>query len=130
MEGHQSLVGWFNDRLIGLNASDEAKAYIVGVLNDFRRAEDDLSKTSLTLEYFAATQSGDFRRFQRIGDWVLYSHAMFPNVDGAMRGLETELGRNAYGSCWRILRGQWTVFVELSDRLPEITTEVRTLIRV
>lgn len=119
---------WFADRLQGLQRRPETTAYIVGVLKARGNwsPEDDLSDRSIILTFAAAVQSGDFAQFQRLGDWILWADVVVPEHFADSRELVDGIGRRAYYSCHRILRGQWRVYEELADELPTIVQQVRS----
>lgn len=117
--------GWFADRLKGLPHSPEAVAYVVGVLGKRRWEGEDLSNSSLLLEYQAAALKGDFVGFQRIGDWVLFIDSVHPGHFNGVRDFVENIGRLSYYRCFRLMGGSWRVYEELADELPSLAAKVR-----
>lgn len=115
----------FADKLRDLPVSPEVNAYVVGVLAKRRWQEDDLSHQSLVLAYQAASLSGDFSAFQRIGDWVLWVDSVMPAHVHESREVIQNLGRLSYYRCHRLMGGKWKVYEELADDLPSLVRHVR-----
>jgi hypothetical protein len=121
--------GWFAGKLHVLERrySPEVLAYVVGVLVALgTSASTDMSTKSVVLAYQDATETGDFAGFQRIGDWVLWVDAVFPDSIASERFVVESFGRMSYLSCHRILRGQWRLYEELADELPSLAVSVRS----
>lgn len=120
------LDAWFADRLQGLNCTPETVAYVVGVLGKRHWDDgDNMSRQSVVLAFNHATFINDFAGFQRIGDWVLFADAVFPETLEQNRLVTVSLGRRAYSRCYQLLKGQWRVYEELADDLPLIAAKVR-----
>ena len=122
MELVTRLDRWFSDRLQDLRCREDTRAYVVGVLSG---KIDDMSDESVVLAFHDASLTGDFAAFQRIGDWTLWASAFAPHPLKAQRDLVERFGRLSYYSCYRIMRGQWTLYEELADELPAIVYDVR-----
>lgn len=120
METVTSLEEWFYKSLEGLEASPDARAYVVSVLSSMKRSENDLSKKSIVLSYAEAREKGSFESYQRIGDYVLWGMIFVPESFEVPK-VAIDLGRMSYYSCWRLTRRTWTVYEELADNLPRIT---------
>jgi hypothetical protein len=119
---------WFAERLQGLKCSPEALAYVAGVLARTRWDGADMSRQSITLAFQDAAVSRDFEGFQRLGDWVLFVDTMYPDHFQLNREIVETFGRRSYYSCHQILRGQWRLYEELADRLPNIAAGARRLL--
>lgn len=123
----KNLDSWFAQKLQGLQCTPETTGYIVSVLGK-RSAhweQDNLSDSSLVIAYKDALTTGDFSSFRRIGDWVLFIDAVYPEFIKDNKQIVESIGRQSYYSCWRILRGQWRLYEELADKLPVIVSSVR-----
>jgi hypothetical protein len=121
------LESWFADQLQDLNCSPETLAYVVGVLKALGqpKAGEDMSKQSVIMAYQAASMSGEFAGFQKLGDWVLWTDVVCPDFVDVNRQVFESFGQLSYLSCHKILRGQWHVFEELANELPSIASRVR-----
>lgn len=122
------LLSFFEERLTHLDVRDDTRSYVLAILSDVRREGCDLSRQSLTLVYKDAIDRGDFIVFRKLGDYVLFAECFAPE-SLKERELAQTLGRRSYQTCWRLMRGQWECFDELADRLPEIGSVVRSVIR-
>lgn len=120
---------FLEERLAPLRAhhSADAVAYVAGVLKAqvAPRQGEDLSHKSVVLEFQAASFAGDFARFQRLGDWVLWACSVFPQSVENNREIIVDFGQRSYSACYRLLRGQWKVYAELASELPSLTQRVR-----
>ena len=123
----KGLDGWFHERLQSLPHRPETIAYVAGVMKALSRpgAGDDMSRQSIVLAYAAAKNSGDFAAFQRLGDWVLWVDCILPGAIVDEKALVESIGRLSYYTCNRMLRGQWIVYEELADELPNIAVHVQ-----
>lgn len=124
MELITRLDGWFAGKLEGLLCRDDTRAYVAGVLSDFK-PKDVLSDRSIALAWQEARLKGDFVAFQRLGDWVLWCEAMQPAFNKDNRVLIQSIGRMSYYACHRIMHQQWVLYEELADDLPMIAAGVR-----
>lgn len=114
--------GWFVERLESLPQSPEVKAYAIGVLQRFVVSTvDDMSNQSLVMAFIDAQASGDFVKFQRLGDWTLWHMSCAPNIETAV---VESMGRMSYEACHRILKRQWRVYEELANDLPTLTRAI------
>jgi len=126
MEHVDSLDVWFDNALHGLRCDNDTRAYVAGVLAGFgTRADGDLSNESIVLMYNDARVNGDFSRFQRIGDWVLWVSTLYPKHVAENITLVETIGRLSYYSCHRILRREWKLYEELAEDLPRIARDAR-----
>ena len=113
---------WFVERLASIKRSPELQAYVAGVLIKFVASPIVLQHDSVVLAFADAKMTGDFVRFQELGDWVLWARSILPTVDN-VDVIET-LGRQSYEACHRLLGRQWRVYEELSQDLPTIARQV------
>lgn len=119
------LDNWFDEQLHGLKYNANTKAYIVGVLSKFD-CSNDMSNQSIVIAFHDAKINGDFVRFQKIGDWVLWADIFNPEYIHDNKEIIQTIGRMSYYTCHRILQKQWRVYEELADELPSLTTQVRS----
>lgn len=121
------LEAWFAERLRGMPYRPETIAYVAGVLKTLGhpREGDVLGTGSVVLAYQDASARSDFAAYQRIGDWILWVDVVMPDRFNSNRTTVETIGRLSYYACHRILRGQWALFEELADALPEIALDAR-----
>lgn len=113
-----------------LSLKSETCSYVKGTFRDaLRNPKDfDLSDQSLSLLYLETSQSGAFKDYQRIGDWVVFMHSIFEiDHDDPIRQLELTLAQRSYRSCYNLLQS-WIVFKELSEQLPIIVKTINPVI--
>jgi len=115
----------FADKLKGLPHSQEAIAYVVGVLGKRKWGEDDMSDQSLVIAFQDALLKRDFVEFQRIGDWVLFVDTVMPAHLHGVRDFAENVARLSYYECFRLMGQQWRVYEELADELPALVARVR-----
>lgn len=122
------LDSWFMERLEGLSYRPETLAYVAGVMKTLGHPNvgDDLSGQSVVLAYRDAVLDGGFAAFQRIGDWVLWADVVLPRSIEPSKDVVHAIGQSSYRSCHRILRGQWALYEELADELPQLVVHVRS----
>lgn len=113
---------WFRERIEVIPHSPELKAYVVGVLKRFVVAPFDLPSNSVVIAYANAKFSGDFVKFQQLGDWILWQRSFMPTQDHVE--IIERVGMESYQSCYVLLRKQWKVYQELSMHLPEIASTI------
>lgn len=129
MERVVRLDTWFAEVIRGVHCSADTRAYIAGVLTDFKSAEVMLNPTtSLVVSMAHARCSGDFAAFQRLGDHVLWLGSFCPESIGDRELTET-IGRSAYFTCYQLLDRRWRCYEELADTLPSIINDVRSRCR-
>ncbi len=123
------LDAWFSEQLTSLHCcyKPETIAYVTSVLKELAhpRSGTDLSDRSIVLAYAAAVQTGEFERFQQIGDWVLWSNIIIPESIAEHKSIIENIGQNSYLSCYRIMHKKWHVYAELADTLPTLSAHVR-----
>lgn len=125
LEVIQRLDSWFEDRLRTMKCGDDTRAYVIGVLSKYKKSIDDMSEESIVLQYMEAQRCGAFERFQRIGDWVLFSTTIHPESIASNRDVALTFGRLSYHRCHRLVQGTWPVYEELADDLPRIAAAAR-----
>ncbi len=104
-------------RLHDIGATPVTTAYVIGVLAS-KGLNDDLAMLgSVTLTFHRAGL--DFNANRTLADSVLASEVAFKGwlVEP---DLCVDLARISYSRCWRLLRGTWTCYDELADRLPSV----------
>lgn len=117
------LEDWFCEQLQEVSVSDPARAYLTTLFSSMKTTKDDMSRESVVLAYARARDRREFSEFQRIGDWTIWSLSMVPE-HVKEHDLAVDLGRLSYYACWRMLRGEWTLYEELADDLPRISRKV------
>ena len=115
---------WFADAINGVKCSSEAKAYIVGVL-----ARPDVPSGSIILEYAKARHAG-FHALQRLGDGVTWLAIAAPEHLGAHENVAVGVARASYSTCYRLLSRRWKLYEELSEELPRLITDVRSVMSI
>lgn len=114
---------WFAERLGDIGYDQDVTAYVVGVLSRVRY-ETDMSKESVVLAFHDARFTGNFATFQRIGDWALWLGSFHPSTMKNNCNVIETFGRLSYHACHRIMQGQWVIYEELADELPNIVERV------
>jgi hypothetical protein len=122
MELIPRLDDWFAQQLENLKCSDAVRAYTIGVLT---KLPHDMSDESIVLAFQSASQNSSFEKFQKIGDWTLWSLTFAPHPVDSQRALIEYVGKQSYYSCHRILRGQWILYEELANGLTTIVSDVK-----
>ena len=117
---------WFRERIEEIPYSLELKAYVVGVLNRFVTQPFELPRGSVVLAYADARFSGDFVKFQQLGDWILWQRSFVPTRDNVE--LIERVGKESYQTCHVLLHGQWRVYDELSQQLSSVASSVNSKI--
>jgi hypothetical protein len=121
---------YFSSLLEELDADDDTKAYIIGVLDRFKSASIDYSKDSLTTIYAAARFRQDFLIYQQLGDWLFFCNSICPeHLNSASKDYYILIGRSSYNSCYKLLNRQWKLYEQLADQFEYLSEETRSLIR-
>lgn len=129
METVKSLHYYFESELKELSCTEETKAYIAGILAQYRFADDDLSNKSITLEYSLAKFENNFQRYQRVGDYLFFANSLYPeSLSGASKDYYYSLGRLSYYSCYNHLRS-WKLYQEMADRFIDLSYTTRQIIQ-
>lgn len=97
---------------------DETRAYIYSIFKSYIRADNDLSRESITLIYADARNTWNFEELQNLGDWIFFVRTIFPESLVVSADYYDTIARSSYYRCYRILDGKWKVFEELSDSMP------------
>ena len=118
------LSSWFDNLTRNLKCSQNTKAYVTGVLTQYKSSIDDMSNQSIVVAYSEARISGNFVDYQRIGDWVLWISSVYPNAISSDKEVVQTVGRLSYNACHRILKGNWPLYEELADNLIGISQDV------
>ncbi len=120
----ERLHDWFADKIEHVRLSDEVKAYTVGVLSK----NVDVIESSIVMEFASARESGDFVKFQKIGDSVLFASIVHPAHVEQNLIVNQTIARLSYHRCHKILDQKWPVYEELADELPFIVSSVRNVL--
>jgi hypothetical protein len=125
-----NLNNFFSEKLEKLPCDKPTKAYIVGLLSDFKSNNNDLSKDSITLLFAEAKQTQEFMLFQTIGDWLFMCNALFPeHLSNASLEYYHSVGRLSYYSCFKLLNKQWVLFENLADNFVPLSEKTKSFIR-
>ena len=131
ISGGVSIIGglddWFVSKLQGLEYKPETIAYVAGVLKTLAHpsSNDAFEQRSIVLAYADARLSGDFIKFQRIGDYVLWAETIIPESIALDREVVVTIGKLSYYTCYRLTQRSWPVYVELAEQLPAISAAAR-----
>jgi len=122
---YKNFRNMITDVLNTLCVRRDTLAYIEGVLvSNIRMNDGIIVDDSIVLHFAAARENPRFETFQRIGDSVLWNAIVLPFSLEGHRDASYNIGRIAYGTCYKMLRdGSWVLYEELADRLPEITCQ-------
>lgn len=127
---NDNLNSFFSKELSVLRCDPTAKAYIVGVLSDFKTSKIDYSKESITSVYSDASFSNNFVKFQSIADWLFLCLSLYPeHLNKASMDYYYTVGRMSYFKCYKLLNKQWIVFEYLADTLIPLTNDIRNIIK-
>lgn len=120
----RGLGDWLTGCLQGLKFSADAVAYVTGVLAN-NSPTVIVPRSSVVLAFCEARRTGDFARYQRLGDETLFVSSVFPEAIVEHRDLIVSLGSLSYYACYRLTQRQWTVYEELADQLPLVARAVK-----
>ena len=122
-----SIEDFFIQKMQDAPCQEATKAYIVNTFVGFKRTQSgnefnalDLSDKSITIEYHRAQMESNFERYQQIGDWILFSSAMFPESFVVSSDYYDSIARLSYYKCYQIVNKQWKLFEELADNFPNV----------
>jgi len=127
MEQFTRLEDWFCRRMEGVDVSPDARAYLVSLFSSMKSAHNDMSRESIVLAFSEARLTGQFAKYQRIGDWVMWGMSFTPE-SFETKELIIDLGRLSYYACWRMTNKEWRVYEELANDLPRITTSISSTV--
>lgn len=122
------LTGLMTNIVTSLPATQQAKAYIIGVFTNQAKSIHivDFSDQSLVLAYVqlsrAQRQFVDLTSAQKLGDWIFWLLSFFPEHTKQRKLAET-IGQLSYLHCYRLVPS-WAVYEELSDMLPIYTRQL------
>ena len=127
---YPELENFFINRLRTIPCSENTKSYIIGILVKYRSSHLDLSKNSITIEYALAKSNSDFLRFQTLADWLFFSKSIYPeSLKNASEDYYNSIAQISYYSCFRLINKKWSLYEEISDQFPILTTTVNQAIR-
>lgn len=109
----------FKDIIEMLPATNCAKAYIENLFDSQIDHPIDLSQASIILTLHE-TNAIDLKKFQMIGDWVLWVNSFFPAHIADYEPAVSEAGRMSYCRCYRLVPS-WSVYEELAENMLPIT---------
>ena len=118
------LCKYFHKLVTKLEASREAKAYILGLFQDQIIKPCDYSKESIVLTYKHAISSYNVEFIQSIGDWVFWVETFYYDHIKDNKAVTESFGRLSYYRCYRLVPS-WSVYEELADNLPIYTYKLR-----
>lgn len=125
---YNNLNSFFTAQLESLDCNADTRAYIIGVLDNFKSADRDFSTTSITLLYSEAKYRQDFYTFQRVADWLLFCSTLFPeSLNNASPDYYYSIARLSYYNCYKMIRS-WKLFENLSDEFIVLTSDSRKLL--
>lgn len=126
---HKSFNDFLAEKLATLECGADTKAYIVGILDKFKKSTFDYSQSSITVIYSEAKFKQDFLTFDNIGSWIFFCNVFFPeHLNNASTDYYNALGQSSYYNCFILLNKKWRVYEELSDTLPILSTKTRKII--
>jgi hypothetical protein len=126
---NKSFNDLLSDALATLECSRDTRAYIVGILDRFKKSSFDYSNESITLIYAEAKFKQDFLTFDNIGGWIFFCNVFFPeHLNNATIDYYNAVGQSSYYNCFLLLKRKWKVYEELSDTLPTLSNNTRKLI--
>lgn len=112
------LRDFFISKTENLPTTQNTRNYIVST---FTNTMPDLSKKSLTLTYFEAKFTSDFKKFQETADYILIFESIFPeSLNNANKEYYYNLARICFYKCYLLIDKKWLLFEELSDNFPNI----------
>ena len=120
---------FFQKELSVLKCDPVVRAYIVGVLSDFKTSKIDYSKNSITSVYSEASFNNDFIKFQSIADWLFLCSSLYPeHLNGASIDYYYSIGQVSYYKCYKLLNRQLLVYEAMSDLFIPLVKNVRKTI--
>jgi hypothetical protein len=121
---------WFEKRLADIPCTRETRTYIAGVMMKYVVSNNDnLCDRSIVLAWAEARDSHDIVKFQRLGDWILWSASLVPQSFDSL-GIVQAVGQQSYDACYRLLRRQWKLYDELASDLPRIVSSVNQRLQI
>jgi hypothetical protein len=129
METVSSLNAFFDTALAELSCDPKTRSYIVSIFVKYGKTSFDLPNESITMTFFHAKQNQDFATFQSLGDWMFFCRVEFPeHLVSASDDFYLTVGQMSYLSCYKLLKRQWLLYQEMSDRFIELENETRELL--
>lgn len=129
MQRFYNLDTFFNELFQELKCREETRAYITSLFTKFKKSDDDLSDESITIFYFDARQNQDFVKFQKLGDWILFSNTIADeHLKNASKEYYDNIARLSYYSCFKLINKKWALFEELADNYNHIEYQVKNIL--
>ena len=127
-----SLLDFFKEDIQNIpNCSSDTKSYILQVLKEPEKFYQKISGKSITLLYADASLNFDFKLFQMIGDFLLFSKGILPNsLNGASLNYYNNIAISSYRSCHLLLQKQWPLFAELASNFLIITKYIQSMLEI
>jgi len=123
---HGNINGFFDELLDDLKCQKDTRSYIVGIFGKYRSTEFDFSKDSIGDLFCQARNKHDFSLYQNLGDWLFFSNSIAPqHLQFASKDYYDNIARLSYYSCYKLINGQWRLFEELADNLPNLEEQVK-----
>jgi hypothetical protein len=117
-----SLGDLIQKEFINLSVTHPCRDYLISL---FSLPEGPTQvKGSILLEWHDIRSSGSFSTYQRLGDWITWRAGM-SHIPLEFEDLHLQVASMSYKHCHHLLSGQWKLYKELSDNLPEIIGEIR-----
>lgn len=122
------LNDWFSSKLASLRCKDETRAYVISVMVDFQSTNTApvFQNSSFVLEYSDAVKKYEFSRLQSIGDSALFLLSIEPQREH--NAVISDIGMRSYDACDKLLKREWEIFGELSNKLNVISRDVNLII--
>lgn len=127
----KSLVHFFDQNLQQLNCHQDTRSYIVNIFSNFKNSNNDFSTESITIKFAEARNNANFMIYQQLGDWLFFSHTLYPEFLSSRASLEyfETIGRLSYYSCYRLLNRQWILYENLADEFVDLSIRSRKIIQ-
>jgi hypothetical protein len=121
---------FFQKELSVLKCDPVVRAYIVGVLSDFKTAKIDYSQESITTVYSEASLNNSFLKFQSVADWLFLCSSLYPeHLNGASIDYYYAVGQVSYYRCYKLLNKKLKVYEALSDCFISLANDVGNIIK-
>lgn len=121
-----SLGNLIEKEFLNLSVSQPCRHYLISL---FSLPEGPTPVSgSILLEWSEVRSSGSFSTYQRLGDWICWRAGM-SHIPLDFEDLHLQVASMSYKHCYHLLTGQWGLYNELSDNLPEIIGEIRLIFK-
>ena len=128
MQHYRTVNDYFTDKLNDLNCDENVKSYIISIFSKYKSAHYDLSKDSITTQFYEAKLKNDFEKFQTVADYLFFMNSLFPEaLNAASKDYYYNIGRLGYFNCYRIVR-QFKIYEQLADDFIVLSNKSRYII--